>query len=579
MNVLNSIKPMKIFTIFSRLKFIISICFILFSFESILGQAIPIFPNPAGQPTLVSGTDLQPGAVYLYQDVALNVNGGTLDVDALFTIVNTIGTGTVNIIDRTLATTPINTENRFEPELQYNIDGDAITWQIEFIIAGTADTDIADAVPIAIDSYSLEIIDLDAGEFAEVLVPDSYVLEGDGSSIITDIPLGGGNILFQSANTTVVGIDPADTQAAVQVNYTNVSRVLFTLGRINIAPSLARDVSISFTGEVNFNIENTVVVNTPPVVINNTGNTVIENSTGNPAINVLTGATDAEFNLDTSTLRLLDPNDPTNIGVAGSPLVITGVGTYVIDNFGNVTFTPGANYSGSANINFVVEDLTGATSNVGTLFITVLGDNDGDGVIDTVDLDDDNDGIPDTDEFVCVPLPVASFLDNDNAVNIDVSEVNSSILTLDNTETFTWSTEPVNANSFHDITSTFISNTGKFIVYQSSNANSASTTTSFDVTLTFSTPQNGFVLQAFDFDGPTSESISNFNIQPTTLTANAQNVNGTVTSTGNNQDILLTWFFESPVTTLTFTIQRPGSNLGLGFNAGFIGVFRFRCRQ
>jgi len=388
---------MKIFTIFSRLKFIVFIYFILFSFESVLGQETPVFPNPAVQPALVSGIDLQQGAVYLYQDVALNVNGGTLNVDALVTIVNTRGTATVNIIDRVLSTTPIN----FEPILQFNIDGDAVTWEFQFIIAGTADANIANAVPIVLDSFSLELLDLDGNEFAEVLVPDSYVLEGDGSSIITDTPLGGGNILFQS--TSAGGFLIPALETTVRINYTNVSRAIVTFGRINVAPDLTRRLSISFQGEIDFNIENTVVVNTPPVVVNNTGNTVLENSTGNPAINVLTGATDAEFNLDATTVRLINPNDPTNIGVDGSPLVITGVGTYVIDNLGGITFTPALGYSGSANVNFVVEDITGATSNVGTLFITVLDDNDGDGVLDSVDLDDDNDGILDADEFdVCV---------------------------------------------------------------------------------------------------------------------------------------------------------------------------------
>jgi len=164
------------------------------------------------------------------------------------------------------------------------------------------------------------------------------------------------------------------------------------------------------------------------------------------------------------------------------------------------------------------------------------------------------------------------FLDDDNTVNTDVSGVNSSILTVDNTETFTWSTVPVNPNSFHNIVSTFAGNTGKFVLYQSSNQNPASTTTSFDVTLTFATPQRGFVLEAFDFDGPTRESITNFNIQPTTLSANAQNIGGTVTSTISDQDIVLTWLFDSPVTTLTFTVERPTSTLSIGFNAGLIGA-------
>ncbi|MBC3757494.1 tandem-95 repeat protein, partial [Hyunsoonleella sp. SJ7] len=79
-------------------------------------------------------------------------------------------------------------------------------------------------------------------------------------------------------------------------------------------------------------------------------------------------------------------------------MVIPGVGTYSVDNTGNVVYTPATDYLGVADINFRVEDDTGANSNLATLGILVLQDSDGDGVDDVTDLDDDNDGILDTDE-------------------------------------------------------------------------------------------------------------------------------------------------------------------------------------
>jgi uncharacterized repeat protein (TIGR01451 family) len=118
--------------------------------------------------------------------------------------------------------------------------------------------------------------------------------------------------------------------------------------------------------------------------------------------NVLSGASDADGNIDLTSTVLIDPNDPTNQGDASTPLVIPGVGTYTVDTVGNVTFTPESGYVGSANVLFTVKDSLGVRSDQGSLEIEVQDvDTDGDGVSDSEDDDDDNDGIPDIEEFDC----------------------------------------------------------------------------------------------------------------------------------------------------------------------------------
>lgn len=386
--------------------FILALTFLMVGNIGIMAQATPEFG--AGQNrSLLSGTDGQQGARYLYTDVALNVNGTSTDVDAVLTIVLTSNI-TIDNVDSALGV-----DNRFEPSTTTTAAGGFVEWELLFVESGTASAS-SDGTPILLDSYTLEAIDVDGNEFFEALVPDSYTLEAGNSptpggcpqaSSATNNNLGcptdlvvstnGAYTRFQSDSDFSQGINADRTEFVVALNYTNVSRVRFRNGRSTNGGT--RQNSVSFLGEVTFIVPNTVDVNDPPIVVDNTGNTVQQNSTGNSPINVLTGATDPDNNIDPSSVILIDPTNSTNIGQVGVPLVIAGIGTYAVDNTANVIFTPEVGYFGNADINFRVEDTNGASSNVATLEIEVIElDNDNDGIGDSTDLDDDNDGILDT---------------------------------------------------------------------------------------------------------------------------------------------------------------------------------------
>jgi len=166
---------MKINTRFSTNKQILGICFTVFLswFVStgLFAQATPEFG--AGQNlTLLSGTDGTEGARYLYSDVALNVNGTAQDVDAVVTIIE-INNATLN----TPIDTAIGLDGRFEPTITTTVAGGFVEWELLFVIADSASAS-DNGVPILIDSYTLEAIDVDGNEFFEVAVPDSYTLEG-----------------------------------------------------------------------------------------------------------------------------------------------------------------------------------------------------------------------------------------------------------------------------------------------------------------------------------------------------------------------------------------------------------------
>jgi hypothetical protein len=372
----------------SKISYLILSTCLLLAFQNTNGQSTPIFPNSQ---VLKQGTDKQPGAKYLIEDVQLKANGSLYDVDAILSIVSFTGSPTIESIDDDQFV-----RNRFEPIITYSRSHQAVRWRIEFIAAGSADSDLDDAVVFPLDSYTLEIIDLDAGEWAEVIVPDSYELADYTIISASNGTIENSTRFTSERNTTDQSVKIENTRSIVRINYTNVSVVDFTLGRNNNVPNTTRNISVGFLGEVVFTKPVFVEVNHPPVVINNLNNIIISNTTFTK--NVLNGSSDPDDNLDPETITLIDPNNVTNQGSVGYPLVISGVGTYTVDAAGKVIYIPATDYVGDASILFRVEDELGANSNVGRLQIRLTIDTDNDGIANYLDLDDDNDGILDTDE-------------------------------------------------------------------------------------------------------------------------------------------------------------------------------------
>ncbi|MFS4483351.1 Ig-like domain-containing protein, partial [Hyunsoonleella sp. 2307UL5-6] len=353
-----------IFQIFFR-SFTIALLF-LFCFSSALvfAQETPQFPNTQ---VLVDGTDGQPGATYLVENVSLQVNGGTFDVDALISIVSFTGTPTVQNIDETQAAL-----NRFEPSITYDTAEEAVEWNIQFIVANSADTNIANAVSIPLDSFSMEIIDMDAEEFTIVSIPASYELEGQTppGTIISQVTTDPTSTLeFRSQDITDAGVSANNTRSVIRLNYENVSSINFTLGRANNDPNQTRNISIGFLGEINFGSPTTVITNAPPVVSNKSTST----NQGVPTtlLNLLVDATDPDNNIDITSVVLIDPNDPLNTGGFGDNLIISGEGTYSVNNAGEIIFTPENTFIGTTSALFNVEDLANATSNTATFTVTV----------------------------------------------------------------------------------------------------------------------------------------------------------------------------------------------------------------
>ncbi|APY00889.1 hypothetical protein BWR22_11390 [Lacinutrix venerupis] len=159
-------------------------------------------------------------------------------------------------------------------------------------------------------------------------------------------------------------------------------------------------------------------VNEVPVADDNSDITAINTPT---TFNVTSTDIDGDGNIDPATVDL----DTSTPGIQNS--ISTAEGAWSVNGSGDVTFTPVTGFLGTASLPYTINDdyvLDGnnqaATSNPATISVTVYPDNDGDGIDDQTDLDDDNDGILDINELSCSPGFVnlgQTFTNNDTGTN------------------------------------------------------------------------------------------------------------------------------------------------------------------
>lgn len=131
------------------------------------------------------------------------------------------------------------------------------------------------------------------------------------------------------------------------------------------------------------------------------------------SINVSTNDSDPSGGVLNVASVDLDPSTP----AIDTFLNVNGEGTWSVNSSGVVTFTPIPFFTGVATRPYTIKDnytLDGspvpATSNPANISVTVTPkDSDGDGIVDNLDLDDDNDGILDLDEASCNALTTEVF--------------------------------------------------------------------------------------------------------------------------------------------------------------------------
>ncbi|MFV0260193.1 MAG: Ig-like domain-containing protein, partial [Acidimicrobiales bacterium] len=196
-----------------------------------------------------------------------------------------------------------------------------------------------------------------------------------GIPVTIDVPANDTDPDSAVARTTVQLIDPVTdqpTRGPVTISGVGTWSVDTVTGKVTFTPELTfagtanLDYVIADTeGHLSSPATITTGVQPPPYAVPDTARTVDTNPvTVDPTLNDIALAP-----IDPTTVRLIDPatDQPTS-----GPLTVDGVGTWLIDpTTGEVTFTPGDGYAGTATVDYVVTDTDGNVTNPAPIFVLV----------------------------------------------------------------------------------------------------------------------------------------------------------------------------------------------------------------
>ena len=200
---------------------------------------VPVYPSLTfNSPTLISGTDLQIGAVYTFP----NVENG---VDAEVTIMGISGGAWLSEIDNT---TGAGYYDAFQPYVGAGAsDTSYIDWKFVFKKAGTSiDTILPVLAVTGVD------VDGDNGslkEFIQAATPGSFALD---PNTYLNFNFDGVRSTATSTLANYALIDTANTRSMFQMNFTNINTILYRNGAITTGGSQVRQTSIYFKSFFNW---------------------------------------------------------------------------------------------------------------------------------------------------------------------------------------------------------------------------------------------------------------------------------------------------------------------------------------
>ncbi|WP_146603209.1 hypothetical protein, partial [Olleya aquimaris] len=376
---------MKISTRFSNsLNFLFKVFFLLFLTTFVSNSATAQETLDFRNPTIVNGgTNLAVGTQYRFQNVT--TTGGGINVDALVTITASQAASLTQFDD--LADHLGNGLSSFDPIVQIDgatiVNGSSDGGYVEFLFEFVLNSDNTQPIIIELDAYSMDV-DGNNGDMREyVIISDFGGYTINNPSQLNYIPSG----RFESSTDLVNPGINANSEFLAKTEYSAVSTFRYRAG-------VLRDLGIATTPRqfalafepISFTNPNSVLI----IEASNDSGSVVEGVGGVAISNVLSNDS-------------LGGNTPTTTDVTISQISTNNAGVTLNTSTGEVNVTPGTP-SGSYVIEYQICE-TASPSNCSTAFanVTVLPDNDGDGIDDDTDLDDDNDGILDTNEGLCTP--------------------------------------------------------------------------------------------------------------------------------------------------------------------------------
>ncbi|TDD93601.1 T9SS type B sorting domain-containing protein [Flavobacterium cellulosilyticum] len=337
---MNTIIPIFCNYLQSRINRIIIVFILMLFAVNFVSAQNPVFNNP----TLVSGKKLDVGAKYIYTDVT---TAQGFSIDAVVTI-NAIVDAKLKDIDSATNGAGLLL-SRFQPVIQTTTNGGYVEFQFDFYQAGTYSTI---PVPMFLNSFALQALDIDGLEFFDVNIPPTATYSLNKSTLITvSTSINPPFTRFQGPSGSVDPISLADTQYIASVNFSSASTAVFRYGNFDVN----NDRQSSFScGEVFFNV---------PTANNDSK---LTQPAGPVGIDVTTNDTDPNTTLNKNSVDL-------NLSTSGTQntLVVANQGTWSVNTSGIVTFTPLPSYIGNPTaIKYTINNSTGITSNQATITIT-----------------------------------------------------------------------------------------------------------------------------------------------------------------------------------------------------------------
>jgi hypothetical protein len=184
-------------------------------------------------PVLISGTDLQIGAVYLFPEVMPGV-------DANIKVVDLVGGAQIWNIDDSAG---IGYYDAFQPYVVAPANSTSyVDWEITFKVAGTS-TDTA------LNCFAITGVDVDGNgvnlqEFIEAATPGSYALD---PFTILNFSFDGVRSKAVSLVANIPLIDTAHREAMFQMNFKNISTIQYRNGAISMySGDMVRQTCIYF---------------------------------------------------------------------------------------------------------------------------------------------------------------------------------------------------------------------------------------------------------------------------------------------------------------------------------------------
>jgi len=225
---------------------------------------------------------------------------------------------------------------------------------------------VANNPPVTADVTNALLLDTAA---ATVLSPNLAATDPDGNATIATYTI----VTLPAAASGVLSVNGAAITA------TNTSFTAAQLATLSFDPAAGFAGNATFTytatdnqGAVSNVSTYTLPVNVIPVAVNDTSSTPANTS---KTFSVTANDTDvAPGTINVASTVFATSGQPAGAVLTNGnrTVAVPGQGSYVLDNAGNVTFTPVSGYSGTTTaVKYTVTDNQGAVSNVANITVTV----------------------------------------------------------------------------------------------------------------------------------------------------------------------------------------------------------------